>query len=195
MEKKCIGMELRKEEIISNYIIQNVSNFIEHIEIIENHNEIRIKLKDNYLIKFLSFIKNNNFLKFKLLLDLFGIDYLDKLQINYYLLSLDLNFRILLKIELFELSVESIIFLYNSANWLEREVWDLYGIYIKNHIDLRRILTDYGFEGHPLLKKFPLSGYIEIFYTNELKKISIKSIELTQEYRVFEFLSPWDINK
>jgi NADH-quinone oxidoreductase subunit C len=104
---------------------------------------------------------------------------------------LEKEIRILIKVPIVNNVIESIINLFNSANWLEREVWDLFGIIFRNHSDLRRILTDYGFEGYPLLKLFPLSGYFELFYTNELKKVSFKEIELTQEYRIFEFQNPW----
>ena len=101
--------------------------------------------------------------------------------------------RIFLNISNSELeSVSSIESIFKSANWFEREVWDMFGVYFLNHPDLRRILTDYGFEGYPLRKDFPLSGYTQVRYDEELKRVILEPLELTQEYRYFNFISPWE---
>jgi NADH:ubiquinone oxidoreductase subunit C len=198
---------------VANLLLRLVPNFINQIQIMENTNELRILTTSNKLKNLLVFFKNHNTLYFQALQDLFAIDYIDysfskknvydyeinkneRFQVNYYLLNLVYEMRILIKVNISNLTViTSVSSLYNSASWLEREIWDLFGIYFKGHPDLRRILTDYGFEGHALRKDFPLSGYTEIIYTTELKKITVKALELTQEYRAFDFVSPWDIKK
>jgi NADH:ubiquinone oxidoreductase subunit C len=133
----------------------------------------------------------------KSLMDVFAVDYpsrLDRFEINYNLLSLRFNFRVLVKTFTSEIKpIQSVSFLYNSALWLEREIWDLFGVYFLNHADLRRILTDYGFEGFPFRKDFPLSGYVELRYDDSEKRLVMEPIELTQEFRHFDFRSPWEI--
>jgi len=191
----------------ASIISKCVPNLINQIQIVDN-GDLRIITSTTKLVRLLKFLKHSSNLQFKALQDLFGVDLIDytslaypinlnsRFQINYYLLSYLLKVRILIKVQLDELnSLESITFLYNSASWLEREVWDLFGIYFKNHPDLRRILTDYGFEGYPLRKDFPLTGYTEVVYTTELKKITLKPVELAQEYRAFDFVSPWDTRR
>lgn len=193
-------------------LLKTVPNFIDQIQIIEHTGELRILINSSNLNALLLFLKNHNAMQFKALQDLFAIDYVDysafnnlvvyelnkneRFQLNYYLLNLDFEIRILIKLNISNLNfVSSVSSIYNSAAWLEREIWDLFGVYFKDHPDLRRILTDYGFEGHALRKDFPLTGYTEIMYTTELKKISVKPLELSQEYRAFDFLSPWDIKQ
>ena len=127
---------------------------------------------------------------------MFAVDYSTKensFELIYCLLSTKYNSRIKVKTFVDEFTpVESIVDLYQSANWLEREVWDMNGIYIEQHPDLRRILTDYGFEGYPLRKDFPLSGYTEVRYDDSQKRVISEPIELSQEFRVFNFNSPWE---
>lgn len=126
------------------------------------------------------------------------MDYNNKLSLFYNLLSLDLNFRILLEVEIYKTHKNftnfyeffSITSLYNGANWLEREVWDMFGVRFIGHNDLRRILTDYGFEGFPLRKNFPLTGFLEVRYDEECKSIVYEPVQLAQEYRFFDFQSP-----
>lgn len=124
-----------------------------------------------------------------------GVDFLGKeyrFSVVYDLLSLTFNSRLRVKVFVNEItSVPSIIDVFINANWWEREIWDLYGIYFDNHTDLRRILTDYGFEGHPMRKDFPLSGYIELRYDESKKRIIGEPLELTQEFRYFTFETPW----
>ncbi|HIE20639.1 MAG TPA: NADH-quinone oxidoreductase subunit C, partial [Rhodospirillales bacterium] len=125
-----------------------------------------------------------------------GVDYPDRsprFEVVYNLLSLAHNNRVRVKIRTDEETpVPSATGVFSAANWWEREVWDLYGIYFSEHPDLRRILTDYGFEGHPLRKDFPLTGYVELRYDDEQKRVVYEPVKLTQEYRDFDFLSPWE---
>lgn len=162
------------------------------------------KKKINYLIfiinykyinNFFFFIKNNTFCLFKLLNDICVIDNINKIkrfEIVYNITSIQYNYRFIIKTYLNNVFIDSISLLYNSANWLERECWDLYGVYFINHPDLRRILTDYGFEGYPFRKDFPINGYIELRFDEEKFLISYEPIQLSQEYRLFNFLSPWE---
>jgi len=133
--------------------------------------------------------------QFTLLTAISGVDYYNnkyRFNVTYELLSLVYNTRVRVKVFLTEIdSVPSIVEIFKNANWWEREVWDLYGIFFSNHPDLRRILTDYGFEGYPMRKDFPVYGYVEVFYDSIQKRILIESIELSQEYRVFSFDTPW----
>jgi NADH/F420H2 dehydrogenase subunit C len=158
--------------------------------------ELLILSTKKYIYYFLLFMKNNSFFQTKILADICCIDYPNRskrFEIIYNLLSVRYNFRFLVKTYL---SVNSYLYsiapLFNSANWLERENWDLFGIFFFNHPDLRRILTDYGFEGYPLRKDFPLTGYIELRYDDENSNIVYESVELAQEYRLFNFTSPWE---
>lgn len=140
-------------------------------------------------------LKNNIFFNYKILSCISGIDYFSnkyRFCVSYDLLSLMYNNRIRIKVFLSETSsILSITNYYSSANWWEREVWDMFGIFFKNHPDLRRILTDYGFEGYPLRKDFPISGYIEVRYDLKTKKIIIEPLELKQEFRRFVIESQW----
>ena len=116
-----------------------------------------------------------------------------RFEVVYNLLSVKYNSRIRVKVAVDELTpIDSVTSIYNAAGWYEREVWDLYGVFFSNHPDLRRILTDYGFDGHPLSRDFPLTGHTEIRYDEAEKRIVTESVELAQEFRVFDFASPWD---
>ena len=144
----------------------------------------------------LSFLRDDPKCRFTVLCDICGVDYPDRperFDVVYNLLSLKLNQRIRLKVETDEEQpVPSAIGLFSAAGWLEREAWDLFGIYFADHPDLRRILTDYGFEGHPLRKDFPLTGYVELRYDEEQKRVVYEPVKLKQEFRSFDFLSPWE---
>ena len=135
-------------------------------------------------------------LAFEQLIDLCGVDYPDRperFEVVYNLLSLKLNQRIRVKVTADEESlVPSITGVFSAAGWFEREAWDLYGIYFSGHPDLRRILTDYGFEGHPMRKDFPLTGYVEVRYDEEQKRVVYEPVKLKQEFRSFDFVSPWE---
>ena len=142
------------------------------------------------------FLKTNDKCRFRQLIDITAVDYLEKekrFRVIYLLLSHENNLRIVINTEIDEKSlVPSISKIFPSANWMEREVFDMYGISFKDHPDLRRILTDYGFEGYPLRKDFPLTGHNEVRYNEDKKKVVYESVKLDQEYRNFDFESPWE---
>jgi NADH-quinone oxidoreductase subunit C len=131
-----------------------------------------------------------------MLVDVCGVDYPEREQrfeVVYNLLSLPHNLRIRVKLATDEATpVPSVATVYRTAGWFEREAWDLYGIFFSDHDDLRRLLTDYGFEGHPMRKDFPLTGYVEVRYDEEQKRVVYETVKLTQEFRSFDFLSPWE---
>jgi NADH dehydrogenase (ubiquinone) Fe-S protein 3 len=148
----------------------------------------------NFLV-LLNFLKKHIGYQYNLLSCISGVDLLGKSYrfcVVYDLLSLTFNSRIRIKVFIDEVTfVPSIVDLYINANWWEREIWDMYGIYFDKHPDLRRILTDYGFEGHPMRKDFPLYGFIELRYDESKKRIVVEPVELTQEFRSFSFETPW----
>ena len=163
---------------------------------LEFKNELYLlNLKQSMLMKVAKILKENEKLKFNQLIDLTAVDYPNKknrFEMVYILLSVEFNFRIIIKFFINENeSIDSITNLFPAANWYEREVWDLFGIAFKNHPDLRRLLTDYGFIGHPLRKDFPLSGNVEVKYDLNEKKVVYEPVKLTQSFREFEFESPW----
>lgn len=143
----------------------------------------------------LYFLKNHSKARFRLLVDICGVDYpsrKERFEVVYNLLSLQFNSRIRIQTSVDEITpLASAVKIFPSAGWWEREVWDMFGVYFTNHPDLRRILTDYGFEGHPLRKDFPLSGYLEVRYDDSEKRVVSEPIEMTQEFRYFDFTSPW----
>ncbi len=155
--------------------------------------EIVVNMSD--LLTISNFLKNHTLLNFKQLVEIAVIDRPGKtkrFKLNYILLNCLFNSRIILSTEVTEVDMPlSLVKLYKSAEWLEREVWDLFGIHFDGNSDLRRIMTDYGFKGHPLRKDFPLTGFLEIYYNDEEKKIVYEPVELAQEYRVFCLRNPW----
>ena len=158
--------------------------------------ENSIVLKSNHLLFSLNILKNHISYQYKLLSCISGIDLLNKnyrFSVSYDLLSLTFNTRLRVKTFVDEITyIPSSVPLFINANWWEREVWDLYGIFFENHPDLRRILTDYGFEGHPMRKDFPLYGYIELRYDEGKKRIVTVPVELAQDFRSFSFQTPWE---
>ena len=192
---------LKKLQVIIN---SELSSKVQK-SLIENK-ELMIEVNENDLTEIVQFLKSNEKCKFKQLIDIAGVDYPDnekRFQLVYLFLSHENNIRIKLSIK-FEIDqvINSIIKIFPSANWMEREVFDMYGIRFKNHPDLRRILTDYGFKGHPLRKDFPLTGFNEVRYSEKDKKVIYEPVKLEQNYRNFDFESPWegtnylkDINK
>ena len=162
-------------------------------------NELMIECSVENLIDTIQFLKSSDKLKFKQLIDIAGVDYLDsdkRFQLVYLLLSHEKNLRIKVSINI-EMGAEvpSLTKIFQSANWMEREVFDMYGIKFQNHPDLRRILTDYNFEGHPLRKDFPLTGFEEVRYSEKDKKVIYEPVKLEQNYRNFDFESPWEGTK
>ncbi len=158
--------------------------------------ELTLLARRDEVLKVLTFLRDDQHCQFRILIDLCGADYLDReerLEIVYHLLSPKLNQRIRVKVATDEATaVPSACGIFSAANWFEREAWDLYGVLFSDHPDLRRILTDYGFEGHPLRKDFPVTGYVEVRYDPELGRVVYEPVKLTQEFRTFDFLSPWE---
>ncbi len=158
--------------------------------------ELTITIRREDLLKVMKFLKDDANCQFLTLLDVCGVDYPDdeeRFEIVYHMLSMTHNNRIRVKLRTDEdTPVDSLTSLFNAANWWEREVWDMFGVAFNDHPDLRRILSDYGFEGHPLRKDFPLTGYVEVRYDDEQKRIVYEPVKLTQEFRTFDFLSPWE---
>jgi len=153
-----------------------------------------IDVKD--IISTILFLKTNDKCRFKQLIDITAVDYPNResrFKIVYLLLSLENNLRVIVNTNIEDKKiVPSLTKIFPSANWMEREVFDMYGISFKDHPDLRRILTDYGFEGYPLRKDFPLTGHTEVRYSEEKKKVVSEPVKLDQEYRNFDFESPWE---
>jgi len=164
-----------------------------------NFNQLFIDVDNENIISTILFLKTNEKCRFKQLIDITAVDYPEKekrFKIVYLLLSHEKNLRIVINTHINEkVVVPSITKIFPSANWMEREVFDMYGVKFKDHPDLRRILTDYGFEGHPLRKDFPLTGHIEVRYSEEKKKVISEPVKLDQEYRDFDFESPWEGTK
>lgn len=158
--------------------------------------ELIFTVKREELRKFMTFLFNDANCDFKQLLDVCGVDYPERderFEVVYNLLSLKHNLRLRVKVRVGENTpVDSMTCLHSGANWFEREVYDMYGVTFTGHPDMRRILTDYGFEGHPLRKDFPLTGFVEVHYDEEQKKVVYAPVKLAQEYRNFDFLSPWE---
>ena len=171
-----------------------ITNLAERVQSINGQLVYRCELEK--LFETLVLLKNTETLNFSQLTDLTAVDYPDRLQrfeLVYQLLSIENNkrVRILCSIDDGQI-VPSVTSIYKSAEWPEREVWDMYGLFFSDHPDLRRLLTDYGFEGHPLRKDFPLTGYVEVRYDDIERRVAYQPVQLTQEYRDFDFLSPWE---
>ena len=178
------------EKLINSELATKIQN-----SFIKN-SELTIEINENNLIEVIQFLKSNERCKFRQLIDIAGVDYPDsekRFQLVYLLLSHQNNIRIKVSTQ-FQLNqiINSITKIFPSANWMEREVFDMYGIKFKNHPDLRRILTDYGFKGHPLRKDFPLTGFNEVRYSEKEKKVIYEPVKLEQNYRNFDFESPWE---
>ena len=184
-----------------NWLLKKYALFLKKVlktvvkEIRLKNTDLEIKTTPNNLRALLYFFQNHTLCQYKQLIDIACSDVPGKTRrfsVNYLLLSIRYNTRINIVIKTNEVSpLPSVTPLYRSANWLEREVWDLYGVFFDSHPDLRRILTDYGFSGHPLRKDFPLTGFVEVYYNDSTKRLSYEPVELAQEYRTFTLQSPW----
>ena len=163
------------------------------------HNQLYFEIDKDDLLDVVLFIKTNNKTKFRQLIDLTVVDYPEKtkrFKVVYLFLSHEFNQRLILSYFISENEIiSSLTSIFPSANWMEREVFDMYGVNFKNHPDLRRILTDYGFEGHPLRKDFPLTGHTEVRYSEDQKKVISEPVKLEQNYRNFDYESPWEGTK
>ena len=187
-------MILKRIQTIEKTINSELSSKIKNSTI--EHEELLLEIDEKNLIDVVQFLKSNEYCKFRQLIDIAGVDYPEdekRFELVYLFLSHEHNSRIklLIKFQL-EQSINSITKIFPSANWMEREVFDMYGIKFKNHPDLRRILTDYGFKGHPLRKDFPLTGFNEVRYSEKEKKVVYEPVKLEQNYRNFDFESPWE---
>ncbi|WP_438264082.1 NADH-quinone oxidoreductase subunit C [Aquibaculum sediminis] len=162
----------------------------------EIRGELILWTEREHLIPLATFLRDNPNALFKQLMDVTAVDHPERerrFEVVYNLLSLKHNLRVRIKLPTDEeTAVPSLCGVFSSANWFERETWDLYGVFFSDHPDLRRILTDYGFEGHPLRKDFPLTGYVELRYDEELKRVVYEPVSLSQEFRGFDFESPWE---
>ena len=179
---------------LGDYIAAALPNEVARFEVARG--ELMLAGRRSAIVKIMTFLRDDSNCQFKVLVDISGVDYPERderFEVVYNLLSLKLNQRVRVKLRADESRpVPSITSVFSAANWYEREAWDLYGILFDDHPDLRRILTDYGFEGHPLRKDFPLTGYVEVRYDEEQKRVVYAPVKLTQEFRNFDFLSPWE---
>ena len=182
---------------IGSHIAENLANEVISYEVVGG--ELTVLVRAEHIVKVLSFLRDDQECQFKQLHDVCGVDYperADRFDVVYHLLSIQLNTRVRVKLHTNEDSpVPSVTGVFKSAGWCEREAWDMYGIFFSDHPDLRRILTDYGFQGHPLRKDFPVSGYVELRYCDEEKRVVYEPVKLNQESRDFDFMSPWESAK
>jgi NADH-quinone oxidoreductase subunit C len=187
-------MANEKLQALMDHIVSTQSAAILKQEIV--FGELALTVQRDALHSFIDFLKKDSLCQFQQLVDLCAADYPareERFDIVYSLLSLKLNQRIRVKVSAKEdVAVDSVVDIFSAAGWFEREVWDLYGIPFTGNPDLRRILTDYGFEGHPLRKDFPLTGFVELHYDEAQKRIVYAPVKLTQDYRNFDFISPWE---
>ncbi|XP_010369430.1 NADH dehydrogenase [ubiquinone] iron-sulfur protein 3, mitochondrial isoform X1 [Rhinopithecus roxellana] len=177
------------------YVAEILPKYVQQVQV-SCFNELEVCIHPDGVIPVLTFLRDHTNAQFKSLVDLTAVDVptrQNRFEIVYNLLSLRFNSRIRVKTYTDELTpIESAISVFKAANWYEREIWDMFGVFFANHPDLRRILTDYGFEGHPFRKDFPLSGYVELRYDDEVKRVVAEPVELAQEFRKFDLNSPWE---
>jgi NADH-quinone oxidoreductase subunit C len=179
---------------LGDYIATALPNDVLSTEV--TLDELMVTARAAAIVRVLTYLRDDTNCQFKLLMDVCGVDYPQREQrfdVVYNLLSLKHNQRVRVKVMTDEATpVPSVISVFSAAGWFEREAWDLYGIFFSGHPDLRRILTDYGFQGHPLRKDFPLTGYVEVRYDQQQKRVVYEPVKLTQDFRTFDFLSPWE---
>ena len=176
------------------HILQALAGDVLTAEIVRG--ELIATVKRASIVKVASYLRDDALCQFSQLIDICGVDYPEReerFDVVYHLLSMNRNTRIRLKVAVGEdVAVASLTPVFVCADWLEREVWDMYGVYFSGHPDLRRILTDYGFDGHPQRKDFPLTGYVEMRYDEDQKRVIYEPVKLVQDFRTFDFLSPWE---
>lgn len=181
-------------EELGRYVSGQMGQDVAGTEI--QYGELMLRVRRDAISRILSFLCNDANCLFQVLVDICGVDYPDRderFEIVYNLLSLKHNVRIRVKVMTDESTpVPSVSQVYPAAGWFERECWDMYGVFFSEHPDLRRMLTDYGFDGHPLRKDFPLTGYVEVRYDDEQRRVVYEPVKLVQEFRSFDFLSPWE---
>jgi len=179
----------------AKYIQDCLPKYVQDAQI-TYQNELELMVHPDGIYPVIQFLKENSLCMYKSLSEVTAVDIptrVARFELIYQLLSIDYNSRIRVKSYADELTaIESIVPLHKSANWMEREAWDMFGVFFRNHPDLRRILTDYGFQGHPLRKDFPLSGFYECRWDNELQRVVQEPVELAQEFRRFDLNTPWE---
>ncbi len=177
----------------ASIVEKNPNNFLS-FELIKD--ELVLYARREKILAVMTFLRDDASCMFKQLIDVTAVDYPERgerFEVVYHLLSLRHNCRVRVKLATDENTpVDSVAGIFSAANWFERETWDMYGVMFANHPDHRRILTDYGFDGHPLRKDFPLTGYVELRYDQDLKRVVYEPVKLTQDFRRFDFLSPWE---
>uniref|UniRef100_A0A8C5N7E7 NADH dehydrogenase [ubiquinone] iron-sulfur protein 3, mitochondrial n=2 Tax=Gouania willdenowi TaxID=441366 RepID=A0A8C5N7E7_GOUWI len=178
------------------YVAEILPKYVQQVQV-TCYSELELMIHPDGIIPVLTFLKDHSNAQFRNMIDLTAVDIptrQNRFEIVYNLLSLRYNSRVRVKTYTDELTpLDSAVPVHIAANWYEREVWDMFGVFFANHPDLRRILTDYGFEGHPFRKDFPLSGYVEVRYDDELKRVVAEPVELSQEFRKFDLNSPWEV--
>ena len=179
---------------LASHIEAALPHGIKRIEM--NADELVVLAEREHILEVLRFLRDDSQCLFETLIDICGVDYPEKahrFEVVYHLLSMRMNQRVRIRLSTDEtMTVPSATAVYSAAGWYEREAFDMYGIVFADHPDLRRLLTDYGFEGHPLRKDFPLTGYVEVRYDDLEKRVIYEPVQLAQEYRDFDFLSPWE---
>ena len=179
---------------LGEHVATSLSDYVFAAEV--RRDELAVDARADQVVRVLKFLKDDPRCRFEQLIDLCGVDYPERdprFDVVYHLLSISHNRRLRLRIGVNDdQPVPSAVDVYPAAGWWERETWDLYGIHFAGNPDLRRLLTDYGFDGHPLRKDFPLTGYVELRYDSEQKRVVYEPVKLTQEFRRFDFLSPWE---
>ncbi len=179
---------------LGDYIEAALSEAVIAVDLVGD--ELAVTVHRERIVRVLTFLRDDVNCQFKQLMDVCGADYPEReerFEVVYNLLSLTHNQRVRVKLRTDAASpVPTVTGVFSSANWWERETWDMYGVYFRDHPDLRRMLTDYGFEGHPLRKDFPLTGYVEVRYDDLEKRVVYEPVKLTQDFRSFDFLSPWE---
>ena len=179
---------------LGDYIADGLADAIDGVEI--GNGELMVRMRPDTLMKGLGFLRDDQNCQFKQVVDITAVDFpqrAERFDVIYNLLSYKHNQRVRVKVATDEEGqVPSVTGLFAGTNWFEREVWDMYGILFTGHPDLRRLLSDYGFEGHPLRKDFPLTGYVEVRYDEALKRVVYEPVKLVQDFRSFQFESPWE---
>jgi NADH-quinone oxidoreductase subunit C len=179
---------------MANYVREILDDICETV--IATNDEVLVRISSNDIVAVLTKLRDDNHVAFNQLSDLTAVDYPERparFEMVYQLLSITNNMRLRILAEVAEgQSVPSVTGIFSAANWAEREVWDMFGIFFAGHPDLRRLLTDYGFEGHPLRKDFPLTGHVEVRYDDSQRRVVNEPVHLVQEFRDFDFLSPWE---
>jgi len=179
---------------LADYITASLGTAVRHSEV--RLGELMLTVEPGQIVQALTFLRDDQNCQFKLLLDICGVDFPDReprFDVVYNLLSIKHNYRVRVKVPVAEdAAVPSVVSVFSTAGWFEREAYDMYGIFFDGNPDLRRLLTDYGFEGHAFRKDFPLTGYVEVRYDEELKRVVYEPVRLPQEFRNFDFVSPWE---